>query len=67
MWEKNYENWYFLYGTNKALLLLSNLSEFKQGLDMHTDNKSIQKYPELIWLFHAERSSELRGRSQVRI
>lgn len=44
-----------MYGTNKALLLLGNLSEFKQGLDMHMDNKNIQEYPELIWLFHTKK------------
>lgn len=41
---KKYENWYFMYYTKRPwmLLLISTLSEFKQGLDMQKDNKNIQ-------------------------
>lgn len=44
------------------LLTISNLSGFKQGLGMHMDNKNIQEYPELVWLFHTKSSAELKGR-----
>lgn len=39
---KKYENWYSMYYTTRTLLLISTLSEFKQGLDMQKDNKNIQ-------------------------